>query len=110
MAFIFPTEIHRIAFKHYDHLPRARNDAEFILWKINEDNLEDYVKIFLNSSQFEINKNIRNLWNKKCEEGEEANSKPLTGMQEDMLIYLLNMYCCEVNKKKRWDKLKFGKV
>ena len=49
MAFIFPTEIHRIAFKHYDHFPRARNDAEFILWKMNEDNLEDYVEIFLNS-------------------------------------------------------------
>jgi len=106
MAFEFPTNLHAIAFKHYDHILMSKEDASFILWNINENNLQDYVKIFLNSSQFDINANIRTLWNQTKDEEDPE----LTGTQEDMLIFLLNMYCCEVNKKKRAIKLKRGAV
>jgi hypothetical protein len=106
MAFEFPTNLHAIAFKHYDHIARSREDASFILWKINENNLADYVKTFLNSSQFDIDANIRSLWNQTKDEEDPE----LTGIQEDMLIFLLNMYCCEVNKKKRSIKIKRGFV
>ena len=99
-------DFHEIAFKHYDHIPNSKEDAAFILWKINENNLPDYVKTFLNSSQFEIDANIRSLWNQTKDEDDPE----LTGTQEDILIFLLNMYCCEVNKKKRAIKLKRGFV
>ena len=53
-----------------------------------------------------MNANIRTLWNQTKDEEDPE----LTGTQEDMLIFLLNMYCCEVNKKKRAIKLKRGAV
>jgi|TARA_B110000263_G_C15168276_1_gene445662 hypothetical protein len=106
MEYSFPTDLHAIAFKYYDHLKRGRNDIEFILWKINENNLEDYVKIYLNSSQFNRNLNIRNFWNQTKDEEDPS----LTGTQEDVLIFILNMYCCQKNKQKRAMKLKRGAV
>ena len=102
MEYSFPTDLHAIAFKYYDHLKRGREDVEFILWKINENNLEDYVKIYLDSSQFNVNLNIRNLWNQTKDEEDPS----LTGTQEDVLIFILNMYCCQKNKQKRAMKLK----
>ena len=106
MEYSFPTDLHAIAFKYYDHLKRGREDVEFILWKINENNLEDYVKIYLDSSQFNRNLNIRNLWNQTKDEEDPS----LTGTQEDTLIFILNMYCCEKNKQRRALKLKHGRV
>ena len=106
MEYTFPTDLHAIAFKYYDHLKRGREDVDFILWKINENNLEDYVKIYLDSSQFNRNLNIRNLWNQTKDEEDPS----LTGTQEDVLIFILNMYCCQKNKQKRAMKLKRGAV
>jgi len=97
MEYTFPTDLHAIAFKYYDHIKRGRDDIEFILWKINENNMEDYVKIYLDSSQFNRNLNIRSFWNQTKDEEDPS----LTGTQEDILIFILNMYCCEQNKKKR---------
>ena len=98
----FPTDLHEIAFKHYNHLEKSIDDVNFILWKINENNLEDYVKIYLDSSQFNVNLNIRNLWNQTKDEEDPS----LTGDQEDILIFILNMYCCQKNKQKRAMKIK----
>ena len=95
MEYKFPTDLHEIAFKHYDHLEKSRDDVNFILWKINENNLEDYVKIYLDSSQFNVNLNIRNLWNQTKDEEDPS----LTGDQEDILIFILNMYCVKKTKK-----------
>ena len=100
MEYTFPTDLHEIAFKYYDHIEKSREDVKFILWKINENNLEDYVKIYLDSSQFNVNLNIRKLWNQTKDE-EDAS---LTGIQEDILIFILNMYCCQQNKIKRARK------
>ena len=102
MEYSFPTDLHAIAFKYYNHLKRGREDVDFILWKINENNLEDYVKIYLDSSQFNVNLNIRNLWNQTKDEEDPS----LTGDQEDILIFILNMYCCQKNKKRRAMKIK----
>ena len=102
MEYNFPTDLHEIAFKHYNHLEKSIDDVNFILWKINENNLEDYVKIYLDSSQFDVNLNIRNLWNQTKDEEDPS----LTGDQEDILVFILNMYCCEKNKKKRAIKIK----
>jgi len=98
----FPTDLHKIAFKYYNHLEQNRDTVNFILWKINENNLQDYVQTYLDSSQFNVNLNIRNLWNQT----KDTEDPPLTGSQEDILIYILNMYCCKLNKKKRAKKLK----
>ena len=102
MEYKFPTDLHEIAFKHYDHLEKSRDDVNFILWKINENNLEDYVKTYLDSSQFNVNFNIRNLWNQTKDEEDPS----LTGDQEDILIFILNMYCCQKNKQQRARKIK----
>ena len=102
MEYSFPTDLHAIAFKYYNHLKRGREDVDFILWKINENNLEDYVKTYLDSSQFNVNLNIRNLWNQTKDEEDPS----LTGVQEDILIFILNMYCCQKNKQKRAMKIK----
>ena len=85
MEYSFPTDLHAIAFKYYNHLKRGREDVDFILWKINENNLEDYVKTYIDSSQFNVNLNIRNLWNQTKDEEDPS----LTGDQEDILIFLL---------------------
>ena len=102
MEYKFPTDLHEIAFNHYDHLEKSRDDVNFILWKINENNLEDYVKTYLDSSQFNVNLNIRNLWNQTKDEEDPS----LTGDQEDILIFILNMYCCQKNKQQRARKIK----
>ena len=102
MEYKFPTDLHEIAFKHYDHLEKSRDDVNFILWKINENNLEDYVKTYIDSSQFNVNLNIRNLWNQTKDEEDPS----LTGDQEDILIFILNMYCCQKNKQQRARKIK----
>ena len=85
-----------------EHIERSIDDVNFILWKINENNLEDYVKTYLDSSQFNVNLNIRNLWNQTKDEEDPS----LTGIQEDILIFILNMYCCQKNKQKRAMKIK----
>ena len=97
MEYSFPTDLHAIAFKYYNHLKRGREDVDFILW-----NLEDYVKTYIDSSQFNVNLNIRNLWNQTKDEEDPS----LTGIQEDILIFILNMYCCQKNKQKRAMKIK----
>ena len=102
MEYNFQTDLNEIAFKHYNHLEKSIDDVNFILWKINENNLEDYVKIYLDSSQFDVNLNIRNLWNQTKDEEDPS----LTGDQEDILIFILNMYCCQKNKKRRAMKIK----
>ena len=93
----YPTDLHETAFKHYNHIVKSRECVNFILWKINENNLEDYVRTYLDSSQFNRNVNIRKLWNQTKDDEDPS----LTGPQEDILIFILNMYCCEQNKKKR---------
>ena len=102
MEYNFPTDLHEIAFKLYNHISRSIDDVNFILWKINENNLEDYVKIYLDSSQFNVNLNIRNLWNQTKDEEDPS----LTGDQEDILIFILNKYCWQKNKKRRAMKIK----
>ena len=102
MEYSFPTALHAIAFKYYNHLKMGREDVDFILWKINENNLEDYVKTYIDSSQFNVNLNIWNLWNQTKDEEDPS----LTGIQEDILIFILNMYCCQKNKKRRAMKIK----
>jgi len=97
MEYTFPTELHALSFKYYNHIPKTKDDSEFILKIINEDNLENFVETYLASSQFNIDQNIRKLWN----EIKDAEYPSLKGFQEDMLIYLLNMYCCQINRKKR---------
>ena len=106
MAYFFPTELHAIAFKHYDHIENAKDDVNFILKEINKQNLENFVKIYLESSQFNINHNIRCFWNQI----KDPEYPSLAGVQEDMLIYLLNMYCCKINKKRRAERLMRGRV
>ena len=59
------------------------------------------MKIYLDSSQFNRNLNIRNLWNQTKDEEDPS----LTGIQEDILIFILNMYCCQKNKQKRAMKI-----
>ncbi len=102
MEYIFPTKLHAIAYKRYNHIENSRNDVDFVLCNINENNLEDFVKTYLDSSQFNVNANIRKLWNNLKNEDQAS----LSGIQEDMLIYLLNMYCCLLNKQKRAQKIR----
>ena len=102
MRNIASIDLRTIAFKYYNHIKRTRKDVDFILCNINENYLEKYVKTYLNSSQFNVNLNIRGLWNQTKKPDEPS----LTGIQEDILIFILNMYCCEQNKEKRALKLK----
>ena len=105
--YTFENDLQRTAFVHYGHLISERENLQFILRKITEDNLQNFVEIYLNSSQFSVEQNIRELWNQIKGEDQNGDEYPsLNGHQENVLIYLLNMYCCEINKKKRARKIR----
>jgi hypothetical protein len=106
--YTFENDLQRIAFVHYGHLPSERENLQFILRKITEDNLPDFVETYFNSSQFNIEQKIRELWNQIKGEDKDGEEYPsLNGHQENVLIYLLNMYCCEINKKKRAKQTRY---
>ena len=90
----FKTGLHVIAYKHYNHITKCKIDVEYLLSNINKTNLKHFVKIYLDSSQFDVYQKIKNTWNYLI-------NKNLSSTQEEMLIYILNMYCCKLNRMKR---------
>ena len=95
----FETEFHAVAYKHYNHLPTTKTettktDVNYLLSNINETNLNHFVKIYLDSSQFNVNEKIRNTWNYFI-------NKNISCTQEEILIYILNMYCCKLARTNR---------
>ena len=83
-----------VANKHYNHLPKCKIDLEYLVSNINETNLNHFVKIYLDSSQFDVHEKINNTWNYCINEN-------ISSTQTEMLIYILNMYCCKLNRMKR---------
>ena len=98
------TDLHKIAFKYYNHIESARDDANFILSLVNEDNLQEFTNLYTSNDDF--GRKLSAFWNKiKPDE-----YPSLTGTQEDMMKFLLNMYLCERNRQKRAKRLKRGFV
>ena len=48
--YTFENDLQRTAFVHYGHLPTERENLQFILRKITEDNLQNFAETYLNSS------------------------------------------------------------
>ena len=48
--YTFENDLQRTALVHYGHLISERENLQFILRKITEDNLQNFVEIYLNSS------------------------------------------------------------
>ncbi len=46
--YTFENDLQRTAFVHYGHLISERENLQFILRKITEDNLQNFVEIYLN--------------------------------------------------------------
>ena len=104
MSVLFPTLFHKLASKHYNHLPNSRDDAAFILERINEDNLVQFYNVYMQETQF-----TRFLALQKCWENVFPDS-PLNGSQVDMLCFMLHEYICAQALDKRAKKLKRGYV
>ena len=90
----FLNTFYSVAYKHYAHHTKCKIDLEYLLSKINKTNLNRFVKIYLDSSQFDVHEKIKNTWNYCINEN-------ISSTQAEMLVYILNMYCCKLNRMKR---------
>jgi len=99
----FPTPFHEVAFKHYDHIENTRDTVIFMLDRLNENQIGVLKNIYLDETTFTRHKELRAKWDSWYEE-------PLTTTQVNILIFLLNMYCCELAQKKRADDLRKKKI
>ena len=102
----FQTALHKTAFEYYNNLPTCECDINTIFTQINENNLESLIKTYNDSTQFTVNRKLREFWNNEMDD----ETPPLTGVQEDILIFILNMYFCNKSKEKRYKRLKKGHV
>ncbi len=92
---------HNTAHKHYDHLSTEKLNIEFILSNLTEEFLTTLLHAYSNSNQFNMNRNIRGAWNANCAE-------QLSGIQEDIFIFLCNMFFCEKNRKRRKERMRLN--
>ena len=103
----FPTPLHSLANKHYNAYPDITVDnVNFILCRIDERQLGLIFETYSNGTQFTRDSLLREQWNELYPDPDEQ----LSGLQEDILLFLLNMYACEKAKKIRISKIKRGKV
>ena len=103
----FPTALHSIANQHYDHCAAETVDnVNFILVRIDDEKLDTLYHTYSNATQFAREAQLKTQWNKWYLDHEEQ----LSGLQADILIFLLNMYGCQKAKEKRDRKLKRGNV
>jgi hypothetical protein len=100
----FPTPFHKVAFKHYDHRKNTRDTVIFMLDRLNENKIGVLKNIYLEETTFTRHKELRTKWSSWYDED------PLTLTQVNILVFLLNMYCCELARKKRADDLRKQKV
>ena len=103
----FPTPLHSIANKHYEHFPdETVANVNFILARIGDEKLDPLYHTYSNGTQFTREVQLKAQWN----EWYTAPEEQLSGLQADTLIFLLNMYGCQKAKEKREQKLKRGNV
>ena len=97
-TYVFPTDLHAIANKHYNHYPPSTTDSvNFILNYIDGRKAGILKNIYLEETQFTRHQKINEKWNQWHPDPEEQ----LNGNQIDILTFLLNMYGCKIAKKKR---------
>jgi len=94
----FPTPLHAIAHKYYNHYPEATaNAVNDILLALDDRKLGILKNIYSEETQFTRHQKISAKWREWYSDPEEH----LSGSQVDMLIFLLNMYECDLSKRKR---------
>ena len=102
----FPTPLHSIAYKYYNHYPEATaNAVNEILTHLDERKLGILKNIYSEETQFTRHQKLANKWKEWCSEPEEH----LSGAQVEMLIFLLNIYACNLAKIKRKRDLAKGR-
>ena len=104
MAFHFPTPLHRLGAKHYNHLPTCHDAVNFMLNRIDERQAGILKQIYINETQFTRYIRIKEIWNEWYPMPEDQ----LSGDQINMLIFLLNMHGCEIAHQRRVKELKRG--
>ena len=105
--FEFPTQLHSIANKHYNTYPDTTvENVSFILDRIDENKLQFLRRAYFKANQFTRVCKIEEQWNELYADPEDQ----LSGLQIDILLYLLNMYGCKIAKMKRNQKFKRGMV
>jgi len=104
--YTFPTRFHEVASEIYSSLPACRDLAAFILAHLNENKVSHFHRVYNNTTQFNRNTAIRNLWHYYYTEEEDA----LSGTGVDMLIYMLDAYSRDKALKARSQKLAVGNV
>ena len=103
----FPTPLHSLANQHYGHFPdETIENVNFILARIDDEKLDHLYNTYSNATQFTCEAQLKTQWNKWYLDREEQ----LSGLQADILIFLLNMLGCQKAKEKRARKLKRGNV
>ena len=103
----FPTPLHTLANKYYDNYPEATTmEVSCILALIDERKLGMLYATYSKGTQWTREPQLKALWNKWYPDPEWQ----LSGVQADILIFLLNMYGCEKAKKIRAKKLAAGNV
>jgi len=103
MSYQFPTPLHLIANKFYNHYPEStREIVNSILKNINEYRAATLQNIYYHETRFTRPQKLRNKWDEWYPEAEDQ----LTSNKENILIFLLNMNGCEIAKKNRKEKLR----
>ena len=101
MSLFNETPLNKIAYDNYNHYPPATRDSvNFILFHLDERKVGILKNIYSYETQFTCHQKLREKWNEWYKDPEEQ----LTGTQENILIYLLDMYGCMIAKKLRKKK------
>ena len=104
--YTFPTRFHDVASAIYSSIPSTVELAAFILAHLDENKVSHFHRVYNNTTQFNRNTAIRNLWHYYYTEEEDA----LSGTGVDMLIYMLDAYSRDKALKARSQKLAVGNV
>jgi hypothetical protein len=103
----FPTPLHAIAYKYYNHYPEATaNAVNEILLSLDDRKLGILKNIYSEGTQFTRHQKISAKWREWYSDPDDH----LSGSQVDMLIFLLNMYACDLAKIKRKRDLAKGRT
>ncbi len=98
----FPTPLHALGAKHYNHHPSCHDDANFILNHLDERQAGILKKIYFEANQFTRHKEISTMWKEWYPETEDQ----LNNTQMNMLVFLLNMHGLQIAKENRKKKLR----
>ena len=103
----FPTPLHSVANQHYGtSTAETIENVNFILARIDDEKLDHLYNTYSNATQFTCEAQLKAQWNAWYMDPDEQ----LSGLQADILIFLLNMYGCQKAKEKRARKLQRGNV